>query len=237
MEKEILIQTTGNVAKEESVFTLSDHIIPNTFVIENEVSYPGYHGKNLPDRTKPMSVFLMAKEKFSMEKILRLRQQIKKYFPEPFDAVPGKICYNTETLNCIRLRDLDSYEYLEKLQKSFGSEGIRFLKKRNIKGPVTINLKKVFFIKEISEEIYQDLDEESTFYLNIGEQMSFEKFRQLTLRVKNNIDKEKRNFDAAWASIYTKEIMDAVRVYSTNISLEKLMHIRKQYLEELKKME
>jgi len=72
MDKNVIIQTIGGIAKEEDLFTLTNHVMPNTFVLENEVPYPGYHGKNLPTDPIPISVFLVTKEKYSTEKILRL---------------------------------------------------------------------------------------------------------------------------------------------------------------------
>lgn len=144
MKPKTLIQTMGGVAKEENLFTLESHIMPNTFVLENEEPYPGYHGANLPTHAKPISVFLMTKKKYSIQKVLRLNQKIKKYFNHPFDAVPGEICLNNEVLPCIRIRDLDNYDLVGDLQKCFYSEGILFQKKKTVRAEGVISLKKVF---------------------------------------------------------------------------------------------
>lgn len=236
MKEKIRIQTIGGVAKEEVLHTLSSNIMPNTFVLENDEPYPNYHGNNLPGGTKPISVFLMTKKKHSAEKVLRLSQTIRKYFKHPFDAVPGIICLNNETIPCIRLRGLDNYKYVESLQKSFFSEGVLFLKKREVDALAVITLKKIFDIEPIEEYIFKDNDEPSTFYIEISHQLSWEQFRQLTYNVRNNIDKDKTNFDAALAAIYTKDVMDAVRIYSKDIELETLRLIRQIYEEELLKM-
>lgn len=236
METKTRIQCIGGVAKEESLFSLTSHIMPNTFVLENDEPYPGYHGKNLPGGTKPISVFLMMKEKCSIEKILRLNQKIRSYFENPFDAVPGMICFNNETIPCIRIRGLDNYELIEDLQKCFFSEGIKFLKKKNVKSEAVITLKKLFDIEPIEDNIFKDNDEPSTFYIKISRQLSYEQFRKITFRVKNNIDKDLVNFDAALAAIYTKEVMDVVRIYAKDTDPEKLRIILRTYEEELEKM-
>lgn len=236
MKEKIRIQTIGGVAKEEMLHTLSSHIMPNTFVLENDEPYPSYHGENLPGGTKPFSIFLMTKKEHSTEKVLRLSQKIRKYFEHPFDAVPGKICLNNEILHCIRLRGLDDYKYAEDLQKSFFSEGVNFLKKRTVNANSVISLKKIFDIEPIEEFIFKDNDEPSTFYVEITQQLSWEQFRQLTYRVRNNIDKDKTNFDAALAAIYTKNVMDVVRIYAKDIEVERLRLIRKTYEEEILKM-
>ncbi len=130
METRTIIQTIGGIAKLESLFTLESHIMANTFVLDMEEPYPGYHGMNLPTDSKPISIFLITREKYSTEHLLRINQNIKTYFESQFDAVPGVICIHNEDLPCIRIRELESYELLEELQNCFFSEGIKFMKKR-----------------------------------------------------------------------------------------------------------
>jgi CRISPR/Cas system CMR-associated protein Cmr1 (group 7 of RAMP superfamily) len=146
------------------------------------------------------------------------------------------ICFNNETIPCIRIRGLDNYELIEDLQKCFFSEGIKFLKKKNIKSEAVITLKKLYDIEPIEDNIFKDNDEPSTFYIKISRQLSYEQFRKITFRVKNNIDKDLVNFDAALAAIYTKEVMDVVRIYAKDTDPEKLRIILRTYEEELEKM-
>ncbi len=237
MENSIRILTIGGIAKEESLYTLTTNIMPNTFVLENDEPYPGYHGKNLPGGTKPFSVFLMTRKRHSTENILRLNKKIRKYFDRPFDAVPGMICLYNETIPCIRVRGMDTYDYIGELQKCFFSEGVKFLKTRNVKQQAVITLKKLYDIEPIEDKIFKDNDEPSTFYILISKQLSYEQFRKLSINVRNNIDKDKANFDAALASIYTKEVMDAVRIYAKDLDVDKLRLILETYEEELIKFE
>lgn len=237
MDKNTIIQTIGGVAKEETLFTLTNHIMPNTFVLENEVPYPGYHGKNLPIEAKPISVFLITKKKYSTEKILRITHIIKKYFEHPFDAVPGVICIQNDTIPCIRIKDLDNYDLIEELQKCFFSEGIQFMKKRNVSASAVIQLKKHFNISQIEEGIYKDIDDSSMLYIAIPRQLSWQLFVQLTQKIRNNIDKKMANFDAALATIYTREILDVVRIYAREMNTEWLKEIQNRYLEEISKLD
>jgi hypothetical protein len=236
MEKKIVIQTVGGVAKEENLFALTTHVMPNTCVLENEEPYPGYH-HHLPGGSKPVSVFLLTKKKYSAEKILRLQQNIRKYFGHPFDAVPGTICINNYTFPCIRIRDLDNYDRIEDLQKSFFAEGVRFHKKKNITGPAVIQLKKHFNIEKMDEGIYKDLDDAAMFYVGIPHQLSWQMFHQVTRAVRNNIEKETANFDAALAAIYTREILDVVRIYSSEADLDTLKLIQSRYNEEIRRIQ
>jgi len=227
----------GGVAKEENLFTLESHIMPNTFVLENEEPYPGYHGKNLPTNAKPISVFLMTKKKYSIQKILRLNQKIKKYFNHTFDAVPGEICLNNDVLQCIRIRNLDNYDLVGDLQKCFYSEGILFQKKRSVRAEGVISLKKVFNLEVLEDDIIKDLDDDSTFYFKVSRQLSYPEFVAVIKNLRNNIGPEKTNFDAALGVIYAKEVLDVVRIYSKEASLEYLSEIRSFIEAEIKKLD
>lgn len=229
-----IIETLGGLAKEEKLKTLSDHIMPNTFVLETEEPFPGYHGANLPSDARPISAFLITRTKYSPEKILRLAHIIKKYFPHQFDAVPGKICMRNELLPCIRVRGFSNYELIGDLQKCFFSEGIEFAKKRNVESDAVIQLKKHFTIEEIDEDIYRDLDEHSTYYFCIPKQMSWQLFQKLTQIVRNNTS---ANFDGAMAAIYSKNILDVVRIFAPGISLDTLKQLKTRYIQELQKFD
>lgn len=230
MKNKRIIETLGGLAKEEKLKTLTEHIMPNTFVLETEEPFPGYHGANLPTDSKPISAFLITRTKYSPEKILRIAHIIKKYFAHHFDAVPGKICMQNEILPCIRVRGFNSYELIGALQKCFFSEGIEFSKKRNISADAVIQLKKHFTIEEIEDEIFRDLDEHSTYYLRIQKQMSWQLFLKVTQIVRNNTS---ANYDGALAAIYTREILDVVRVFSPGITIETLKKLKQRYCQEL----
>jgi hypothetical protein len=234
MKNGIIIETLGGLAKEEMLKTLADHIMPNTFVLETEEPFPGYHGANLPSDSKPISAFLITRTKYSPEKILRIAHNIKKYFAHSFDAVPGKICVQNLILPCVRIRGFNNYELIGDLQKCFFSEGIEFAKKRNISADAVIQLKKHFTIEEIEDEIYRDLDEHSTYYFRIQKQMSWQLFLKVTKVVRNNTS---ANFDGALAAIYSRDILDVVRIFSPGITLETLKQLKQKYNQELEKFD
>lgn len=237
MKTKIIIQTIGSVAKEEKLITLNNHIIPNTLVLENEEPYPGYHGKNLPTGSKPISIFLITKEDYSTQKILRINKKIKKYFQTNFDAVPGLICLNNEKLPCIRIRDIKNYDVVGDLQKCFFSEKISFMKKRKIDASGVIILKKLFNLEMLEDYFYKDEDEASTFYFRISRQLSFPEFLAVMHSLRNNLDPDTINFDAALASVYTKDVLDLVRVYSKGADLDYLKMLQQMFETEMKKMD
>ena len=44
-----LIETFGYIKKEENLITVESNIILNTFVLESQHEFPGYHG-NIPEK-------------------------------------------------------------------------------------------------------------------------------------------------------------------------------------------
>ena len=229
----MLIETIGGLAKEEILKTVEHNIVLNTFVLESEEPYPGYHGVNLPTGTSPEAIFLMIRDKFSTEKVMRISQNVKKKNKLDFDAAPGKICIYNETYNCIRIRNIDNYEIISVIQEGYIKEGIVFMKKKKMKESGLIQLKKIFTLKPLDNDYYRDLDDERMYYIVLPKQVSWETFKTMTKNIKNNW--ENKTFDAALAAIYTKEVIDLVRIYSKDINLNMLNQIRLKYLKEFEK--
>ena len=235
MNEKTIVETIGAVAKEEKLITLTENIMPYTLVLETAEPYPGYHGANLPADTSPVSVFLITQKKYSTVKILRTATHISKYFDHNFDADPGVICIGNNLQYCIRIRGLDNYRLIGNLQESFNAEGIKFAKTRNISATAIIKIKKHFIIEEIEEGIYKDLEDHSMFYIRMPKQINWKVFAKITGIIKNNIDNA--NYDAALAVIYTKNMLDVVRIYARDISMEKLRFLKLKYCEEIMKLE
>ncbi len=230
----MIFQTLGGLAKEETLKTIEHNIIPHSFVLESEEPYPGYHGANLPTGKNPEAIFLIIRDKLSTEKIIRISQNIKKKTNLSFDAAPGKICIYNETYYCIRIRSIDSYEIIPNIQENYIKKGIGFMKKKKIHGPGLIQLKKIFYLEQQLEDMFRDLDDDRMYYIKINHQISWEKFKTITQNIKNNIDN--KNFDAALAAIYAKEVIDLIRIYSKDLTIDKVNSIKEKYFEEIAKL-
>lgn len=224
-----MIEIFGSLTKEEILETVEHNIIPNTFVLENDEPFPGYHGKNLPSDKMPESIFLVITKKESTEKIFRISDIIRKYTHFSFDACPGTICIHNDMYYCIRIRDLASFEYIPAIQRGYMDAGIKFMKSKKINALGIISLKKVFAIERISDSVLKDTDR-PMYYLKINQQLTWSHFKNITRKVKNNLDSA--NFDAALVTIYgINEVMDLVRVYAKNINQEWLNTIHNKYKE------
>jgi hypothetical protein len=232
-DKTYKIQTIGSMAKEELLQNIESNVLPNTFVIENREPFPGYHGKNLPTEPIPDSIFFITQTVYTYEKILRLGQKIRKFMNLYFDACYAKICVFNDTYHAIRIRDIDNYTVIQEIQQYFLDEGVKYKKNKKIETHGIIQLRKHFDIKYIGDNIYTDNRDDSMYYLAIPYQLSWSLFRDVTKKIKNNIDNS--NFDAALGSFYFRDIVEFIRIYAKNLDMERLMIIRNKYIDALEK--
>ena len=229
-----MLEIFGTVAKEEVVNTVENFILPNSLVLENLEPFPGYHGENLPVDHGPDTFFLVTTEDYSSEKIFRLSDDIRSFTKYSFNGSPAKLCIGNDIYFAIRIRDLNSYDPLEEIQKCYLDAGIHFMKYKKINATALIELKKIFSLEPVNDTVFKD-KESNMHYLKINRQLTWGRFKTLTRWVKNNlIDK---NFDAALAVIYGKEVLDLIRIYDKHPTLERLSSIHQKYLEGLKQLD
>jgi hypothetical protein len=233
MAQNRIIETMGSIAKVEKLQTLSSNILENTLVLDEAEPFPGYHGANLPTGYNPNYVYIVLKKKLSTVMIMRMTQNIKKYFKHDFDGTAASICINNDVLDCIRVRNLEKYSYIPELQKNYLHEGVKFMKKREIMGEGIIDINKHFILEELEPGIFKDLEDSHMHYFRIPHHLNWQMFLEMTTSIRHNIDN--LHFDTALGAIYLKEIHDVVRIFTKDLSLEELRTIRNMYAEELKK--
>jgi len=235
-QDKIIIETMGYIKKEANLSTVENNIIPNTLVLESLHLYPGYHGKNLPEQSVPRSLFLIVNKDYSFEEIARIIKKIKREFQFDFDASQGNIYFKTTSYSCIRIKYLKSFTFLPELQGLFKEQGIKFAKQKNIDSLGLIVINKHFYISELEEGMYKDLEEDSKFYIELPEELSWDTFKEFTISIKNNIDNS--DFDAAQGILYRKKgIVEVVRLYICEGEYEKVKHIRQMYIDQIEKMQ
>jgi len=223
-----MIETVGTIAKEENVKTVEHFILPNSFVLQNIEPFSGYHGSNLPIDDRPDTFFMITTEAHSMEKIVRVADNIMQYTDFKFRASTGSICIGNDSYSFIRIRGLDSYEPIEEVQRYFFDSGIKYQKSKKVDSNALIELKKMFILEQLNENTYKDR-EDDMHYLDIGRQLTWGRFKSVTRWVKNNLNDG--NFDAAIAVVYANKVLDLVRIYAQNVEVDRLEEIRLKYVE------
>jgi hypothetical protein len=231
--KEHTIETIGHVEKKEILKSIGY----NNLVLESEHPFPGYHGTTVPDQDNPKSLFLLTKTKYADEFIIRSVKAVKKKNNYTFDGTPGKVYYQNTMVNCIRIKDLDSYSKIPDILKAFKDEGVAFLSGKKVKPYAGLmRVTKYFLLSPINDSTLQDAEVASMKYFQAPIKLGWDEFEEMTMHVKRNT--EDANWDAALATIYRKTgIEDYIRIYNDqNCDVETLDKIREKYLQEIKKL-
>lgn len=232
----ILIETMGYIKKEAHLSTVESNIVSNTFVLESLHPFPGYHGKNLPEKTTPRSLFLILSSEYSFEEIARITKKIQSKLHYDFNASIGNIYFRNSSYSCIRIKYLKSFTFLPDIQNCYQDEGIKFAKTKSINKPGLIIIKKHFYVEELNDGIYRDIEEDSKFYIELPKDLPWNKFKDYTTHIKNNMDNS--NFDAAQGVFYRKTgIVELVRIYICEGEFEKISYIQKMYIDKINKEE
>lgn len=234
MEQNKRFEVFGTLTKTETVFTIDQKILPGTLVFEALHPFPGYY-YDTPTGSKPVYLYLALEEQYTLEDILRASHKVEMEFEEPFDAGKGFLEIYDTRYNVLRVRHLKNYNLLEKLQKLYTANGIKFLQKSKKYNNelAKIRIIKFFSLQEIDENIFLDSRELNHAYIKISRHLKWDEFETATNKVKNNWEESK--FDAAMAAFYYDgKLHEVVRIYSDKIGLEYLQNLRQLYLDKIK---
>lgn len=233
MEQNKRFEVFGTLTKTEAIFTIDQKILPGTLVFEALKPFPGYYSDS-PTGAKPVYLYLALEEQYTLEEILRATQKIQLEFDIRFDAGKGFLYVFDTKYNALRVRHLEDYNLLEKLQRLFVENGIQFLhKSKKLKDElVKIRIIKFFDLEEIAEKIYLDKREKNHAYFEIPRHLGWDEFVALTSKVKHNWIESK--FDAAMGAFYYDGgLHEVVRIYTEQIGSEYLQELRKLYLSKM----
>jgi hypothetical protein len=227
------LSSIGVISKRENLASVEHETHSTALVLESLHPFPGYHGTTVPDRTDPKSLFLVTKNIYGDDRIIRSIKQVKKNFPHFFDGAPGLINLYNKPTGVIRLKYLP-YNLVGELISAFQDLGLEFIKNRKVNNYGSIiKITKYFMLEEVSEGIWHDQNWKELYYLNLPLQLRWNSFEKITSSIKNNV--EDNNFDAALTTLYDKDgVLDLVRIYDENSCQGKLIFIHEKYLEAIK---
>lgn len=235
MESKIDTEVFGTITKKESVFTINEKIKPGSLVFEALKPFPGYYHEMPFNNTKPLYMYLALQEHYPLEEIIRATEKVEKAFDETFDAGKGFLRIYNQLYYVLRVRHLNNYDQLGRLQEIYEQNGLKFIEKQKKAYEDEAQIKVVKFLNmhAIDDGIYIDNREEYHAYMEIPKHYNWDEFNELTNRVKYNWEESK--FDAAAGSFYNQGKMhEVVRIYSSRIDLDYLQKLRKLYLEKMK---
>lgn len=230
--KTLKIERFGGLLKAEPLSTIEDDILlEDTCVLESVSPFFGYYEEKGVGSV-PRYLYLMLDDHHSVEEILRCVNEIIKIAGFKFDAVQAEITVpGFPPVSAIRVRDLANYNQIATLQEYFIKFGLHFKKKsRNlVKSMSLIRLEKFFFLEELGEGMYFDLQQDHHGYFELPKKIEWKAFCELTKEVK--FDTDLLYFDACTAYFFMENrIVDLVRIYKEHLDKASLAAVRDRYL-------
>ncbi len=232
---ENIIQSVGTIIKKEKLASVVNETNCRLLILESSLPYPGYHGGTIPDRLEPESLFVVTRNMYTNEQIIRAIQKVKNVYKIPFDAAPGTIFLRNNPANIIRFKGL-SYNMISEVIEHFSDAGIEFAGVKKIAPyDTTIKIRKFFRLNKIVDGIYEDMDDKQFFYLQVPDLIDWDTFEEMTKNIRYNIGDI--DFDAAQTSVYDANgLVDFVRIYHKDKNADKLISIRNSYLSSFEKL-
>ena len=229
-------EVTGNINKEETIHVLNENKLKNTFVVIDDKPYPGYHYHKIDARMVELNttIFLITRQRATWASIIRATEKINMFLEEPIDASFSNLSLFNVPHYAIRIKGLKNMNELETIQKAYQEEGFEFMKNKRMMKPKTVffKVKRFFDIKEIADGIYEDKD--GMAFIVIDKKIEWEMFRKMTMNVKRNLSDN--NFDVVNGAFYMNHtLVDVIRIFKPEITIESLNEIRNMYQKEINK--
>jgi len=229
----IVRELIGKITLQENINPLEENKIPNTFVIQVPNPLATYYTR-FSEINRPNSILFLTKSSVSFEQILRATKKINNLMDIDLRAAKCEMSIGSRKYYGIRIKGILRYSHIRNIQEAYKNEGFDFAKNVRIK-PETdalVRVNKFFNLKHISDKIYQSPYNKDRYYVVIPKQMTWEEFREMTFKIKNNISIT--NFDIAKGILYENDgITDMLRIIKPNITLDMVKQIEQKYLDEL----
>jgi len=240
MEERSVITSLGYILKKEKLATFASQRNYSELILEDLDPFPGFYDHYFvpsnENEKRPRSLFIVLKELdlCKEDRLIRVIMHIKKVHSIVFDAAMSIVQLFNRPAPCIRVF-MDDYSQLPELISHFKDAGLSFQGKKDIKPfQSLIEVRKLFEMKVLEDGIYQDLDQDHTYYLRMPSYLSWDDFERATITIRNNMDH--KLYDAAQAAIYEKSgLVDLVRIYDKQTNPDTLRVLRQKYITEIER--
>lgn len=226
------LEYLGKIIKQENIDTVDENKLPKTFVINVPNPHNSYYSR-FTDVEKPDSIIFVTKTPNSFEKTLRVTNGINKKFGLNLDGAKCEITIGSRKLNGIRIKGINRYPEIIKIQQYYSDEGYEFAKNEKFKDTDSlIRINRFFNVEKLAEGIFKSNIEDDVYYAVIPRYMSWDEFRTITFEIKNNISD--KNYDIAKGIVYIHGgVKEVLRIVKPKYTLESLQLIQQKYIEKL----
>ncbi len=235
MKKKPVIERYCELVKEEPLSTLEPELTDdNSCVLESTSPFFGYY-HDAPMGNPDPYIYCVLADHYSYGEVIRAAKRVNENRQNPVDIAVGRLFLQEKKCPVIRIKDIRHFSQVRIIQQGLRNAGIFFKKKqRNIKEMMgVINLCKILYLMPVGDGMYMDAIDGTKAYFTIPVRYQWSDFKLLTEEAK--YDTRILYFDAAQAMITdNQQIIDLVRVYKENISVDQLRAVKNRYDELIK---
>jgi len=228
---DLTIERFGWITKEEPLSCITDvNLNLNICILEAVSPFFGYYDDQ-PKTSKPQYLYWFLERHYPMEHLIRALEYIRLNCNKNIDGASGQIYILNENYPVIRMLNLVQYNQITTVQAMFEKMGVNLKKgTRKIHNQMgLIQLNKFLHLIPVEDGLYLDEGISHRAFFKIPRYVSWEEFKIITTEVK--YDTSLIFFDAARAAFMEEgEIVELVRIYRENLTIEKLKAIRERYL-------
>lgn len=230
-----IIKVSGSIYKKEELMSLDKIGLPNTTVLEATHPYAHYYGQ-VPQASKPNSIFLLTTRFYYLEEILSLVNQVSDCLEDDISFASAYLEYNGKQYPAIRLKHFPNYERLAYLQNCLKEVGMEFFPKIQFEGKSLSRVQKFFEMREVEPGIYFDDLENNKGYIFCDTQFNNQQFELTMQRIKNNSNCGL--VDAVHGDILLDGILvKIIRVFAEGIQASTLKCIKSEFNKSFSGME
>jgi hypothetical protein len=232
MSQNNVLSASGSITKKEIVRTVKVKSKTGQLILESSDPFPEVHTKLKKKHKLPRYFYIAINPRNLDQDILIAARDAEREMLEELNSAIGDIQVNEETFHVIRLKNI-STKILGSVLKAYESHGVEICNfEKNINDPAIITTKKFFYLEEVEQGFYLDLDEQEKGYLEIPRLFKWEEFEKITQKVKE--DSSLPEFDGAIGVITKHGVnQNIIRIYTPHLDQEKLIQIGKGYIKHL----
>jgi hypothetical protein len=226
----------GCIYKKEFLTTVEKNILPGSFVLKIWRPFHGIQDK-MRLRNIPEFYFMVMKEDYPLDAIIRAADRIKSEPDKCFDAVEGNIYAGGLTHPVIRIKMLDKSCRIKEIQHLFSDNGFQIsMNQLSIKEKGVIKLKKYFSLEEVGKGVYFDQKTPELAYFRLPHRVEWDLFEEITKRIKVNV--ALGEFDTAIGAFHIGDKVEyIIRVLKIQRSFDSIDLIKQDYLTYISKPE
>lgn len=225
-----VLSASGSITKKELLRSYKNKALADYLVLESIDPFPQVEHK--PKSNLPRYYYVAVDSSYLDHDVIHTARHVEQELHEELNAAVGEIFMDSSHFLVIRLKNIPS-KLLVQVVNGYKESGMKLSGfEKHVNDPAIIHIRKFFYLEEVLDGFYFDLDEGEIGYFEIPTTLEWKDFYQLTDEVKK--ENPGVSFDGATGN-FTKHgvATNIIRIYSPVLDQDTLLKLGKSYLKHL----